>query len=138
MSLKSRATTASLMLLVTTVLAGCAGTTGSGVAPSATVTTAMAGWEEWARVDWTAQPRAGGSDIEGYVTSHRGHTLINVRVLAQGLDASGNVVGQKIEWIPSSIPAMQSTYFRVPGMAPAAQYRVSVWTFDTVESTSWM
>ena len=129
---------AALLLLVTTLAAGCAGATGSGVVPSATTTTAIVGWESWVRIDWTAQPNPGGNDIVGYVTSHRGHTLINVRVLAQGLDASGNVVGQKIEWVPSAVPAMQRTYFRVPGLPPAARYRVSVWTFDTVEGNSWM
>jgi hypothetical protein len=100
---------APLFLLVLLLAAGCAGTPGSGVTPSATTTAAISGWESWARLEWTAQPAAGGNDIVGYVYSHRGHTLLNV-------------VGQKIEWIPSAVPAMQRAYFRVPAMPPAAQY----------------
>ena len=136
MSPRSRA--ALLLLLVTTFVAGCTGAMGSGLTPSATTTTAIIGWESRLRLDWTAQPRPGGNDIEGYIYSHYGTTVINVRLLAQGLDANGNIVGQKIEWLASPVPGLQRVYFRIPAMPPAARYRVSVWTFDTLESQSWM
>jgi hypothetical protein len=61
-----------------------------------------------------------------------------VQLLAQGLDASGNVVGQKIVWLSGMVPGLQRSYFRISNMPPAAQYRVSVWAFETVESTDFL
>ena len=116
--------------------AGCAGAAG-GVVPSSTVTTAVQGWESWLRLDWAAQPRPSGQLIEGHVYSTYGSPLYDVRILAQALDGSGAVVGQKIVWVPGIVPALQGTYFRVPSMPAANHYRVTVWSFDTVQSMSW-
>jgi hypothetical protein len=108
---------------------GCVGATG-GLAPSATVTTLMLGWESRLSLDWEAT----GQEITGYVNSKHGSPIVNVQLLAQGLDASGNVVGQRIEWVQGGVPPLHRTYFRIPNLPPAASYRVSVWTFDTLES----
>ena len=89
MSPRSRA--ALLLLLVTTFTAGCTGAMGSGLRPSATTTTTIIGWESRFRLDWTVQARAGGNDIEGYMYSQHGTPVTHVRLLAQGLDATGNV-----------------------------------------------
>jgi hypothetical protein len=124
-----------LLVALAGVAAGCAGPV-TGLTPSATVTTAVQGWESWLGLDWEAEPRPHGQDITGYVYSHHGSDMINVRLLAQGLDASGNLVGQKIEWVPGSVPGLQRTYFRISNMPPAARYRVTVWTFETIESAS--
>jgi hypothetical protein len=112
---------------------GCA----AGVVPSATVTTAVQGWENWLRLDWAAQPQPSGQLIEGYVYSAYGSPLYDVRLLAQALDGSGAVVGQKIVWVPGIVPALQGAYFRVAAMPAADRYRVTVWSFDTVQSMSW-
>ena len=136
MSPRSRA--ALLLLLVTTFTAGCTGAMGSGLRPSATTTTTIIGWESRFRLDWTVQARAGGNDIEGYMYSQHGTPVTHVRLLAQGLDATGNVVSQKIEWLGADLPGLQRVYFRIPGMSPAPQYRVSVWQFDPIESKSKM
>jgi hypothetical protein len=128
------ATPATALLLATLFVAGCATMGPAGVAPSATTTTAIQGWERYLRLDWTAAPRGAGNDIEGYVSSQYGQPITNVQLLAQGLDAGGNVVGQKLEWVRSPVPGLQSVYFKIPGMPAAATYRVSVWAFDTIES----
>jgi hypothetical protein len=106
--------------------------------PSATVTTAVYGWETWLRVDWTAQAQGSGQLIDGYVYSTYGSPVYDVRILAQALDGAGNVVGQKIVWVPGIVPALQRTYFRVSGMPSADRYRVTVWSFDTVQSLSYI
>jgi hypothetical protein len=129
-------TLAALLLLIP-LATGCATGTG-GLTPSASVTTAIQGWERWLSVDWTAQPRSGGSVIEGYVYNLQGTPMIGVQLLAQGLDATGNVVGQKVEWVQTGVPGLQRSYFRIAGMPTAAQYRVTVWSFETMESHSWM
>ena len=135
MTMTARAT-ALLLLTATTLGAGC--TMGTALTPSASTTTAMQGWERYLRVDFTAQARPGGSDLEGYVYSSHGTTIVNVQLLAQGLDATGIVVGQKLEWVPLQVPGLQRTHFRIPGMAPAAQYRVTVWAFDRLEGQGWL
>jgi hypothetical protein len=124
------------VLAMIPLAAGC--TTAGGLVPSAATTTTIVGWESWLRVDWTANARPGGHEIDGYVYSKHGTNIVNVRLLAQGLDASGNVVGQKVEWVQGVVPALQRAYFRIPNMPAAASYRVSVWAFETVESTSFL
>jgi hypothetical protein len=128
-----------LGVLAMTLAAGCTGVAGTGgLTPSATTTTAIIGWENRLRVEWTATAGARGQDIEGYVYDLRGAPVLNVRLLAQGLDAGGNVVGQKLEWLPSPVPPMNRAYFRIAGMPAAATYRVSVWSYDPAEMNSWM
>ena len=108
----------------------------AGPMPSATTTTAMIGWENYFRVDWTAQEKPGGREIDGYVYNKYGQPMSNVQILAQGLDATGNVVGQKLEWVPGIVPALNRSYLRVAGLPPANAYRVSVWGFDIVQGNS--
>lgn len=134
MGSRSRRLTGAALLVLVPLVAGC--TTAGGLVPSASTTTAIVGWENRLRVDWTAQARPTGQDLDGYVYSTHGSNIVNVRLLAQGLDTNGNVVGQKVEWLPGLVPGLQRAYFRIPDMPPAARYRVSVWAFETVESTS--
>jgi hypothetical protein len=130
---RSRALAGLMLITLVPLVSGCAGATG-GMTPSATTTTTVQGWESWLRLDWEAT----GPDISGYVYSKHGTNIVNVRILAQGLDANGNVVGQKIEWVQGIVPALQRAYFRIPNMPPAARYRVSVWQFETIESSSFL
>jgi hypothetical protein len=112
---------------VALLVAGCAGAAG-GLTPSATTTTAIMGWERYFHFDLGAEPSPG--DISGYIYNDYGEPASNVQILAQGLDASGNLVGQKLEWVGGSVPPLGRSYFRVAGLPPANAYRVSVWAFD--------
>ena len=120
------------LLLGLLAVAGCVGAH-AGLAPSAAVTTTVLGWEQWFRVDWAAQAKPSGSEIEGYVYNTYGQTAVNVRVLAQGLDPAGAIVDQKIEWVPGGVPALNRAHFRVAGLQQAQRYRVSVWAFDFLQ-----
>ena len=117
-------------------VAGCTGLN-AGQIPSATTTTAITGWERYMRLEWTAQPAGGGTDIDGYLVSLHGTPMMNVRLLGQALDANGNVVCQKIEWLQSELPGIQRSFFRNAALPPAARYRVSVWRFDTIQANCW-
>jgi hypothetical protein len=125
-----RACTALLLALVGT---GCAA---PGMTPSASVTTAIQGWEHYFRLEWAPQAKRDGIEIDGYVYNNYGSPMGNVQVLAQALDASNNVVAQKLEWVPGVVPPFNRSYFRVPGLPPAHQYRVSVWAFDVIDTDS--
>lgn len=118
------------------LVTGCAGSVSTGMSPSASVTTAIQGWEHYFKLDWTAQPKPDGREIDGYIYNKYGSPAANVQVLAQGLDASGHVVGQKLAWVHGGVPPLSRSYFRVAGLPPANEYRVSVWAFDFVESDS--
>jgi hypothetical protein len=115
------------------LVTGCAGA-GGGIAPSATVTTAIQGWEHYFKLDWTVQPKANGNEIGGYVYNQYGAPAANVQILAQGLDESGNLIAQKLEWVPGLVPPLNRAFFRVAGLPPAPRYRVAVWAFDWVQS----
>jgi hypothetical protein len=85
----------------------------------------------------TADPaRNGERRLHGHVDSSLGEAANRVQLLAQALDASGNVIGQRLEWLPEMIPAFGRAYFEVPKMPAAAQYRVTVWSFDRLKGGS--
>ena len=118
-------------LLAAMILVGCAG---AGIAPSASVTTAVQGWEHYFRLDWTPQGRLDGMEIDGYIYDLHGTAAGNVQILARALDASNNVVAQKLAWVPGTVPALNRSYFKVSGLPPAPQYRLTVWAFDIIDT----
>jgi hypothetical protein len=118
-------------LLLASIAAGA--TTVSGLTPSASVTTAIQGWEHRLRLEWTAEARANGQTIDGYVYNKHGSPIDSVQLLAQGLDGAGKVVDQKIEWVSGTVPGLQRAYFRIPGMRQAERYQVTIWAFNIIE-----
>lgn len=120
------------LVLIATVAAGCTGVT--GMTPSASTSTAVQGWENFFTLDWTAQATPDGREIDGYINNTYGTPAGNVQVLAQAVDASGAIVGQKLAWVPGVVPPKNRSYFRVAGLPPADAYRVSVWAFDWLET----
>ena len=115
-------------------LVGCATTE---TQPSASVTSLAPNAQQRFRVSWTVETdRHGGRRLHGYVESSLGEAANRVQLLAQALDASGNVVGQRLEWLPEMIPALGRAYFEVPKMPAAAQYRITVWSFDRLKGGS--
>jgi hypothetical protein len=122
-----------VLLMLTALAAGCSGAA-AGVTPSASTTTAIQGWEYYFRLEWDAVEMAGGKQVGGYIYNNYGAAAGNVRILAQGVDGAGNLVGQRIAWVPGTVPALSRSYFTVAGLPEASQYRVSVWAWDFVQS----
>ncbi len=117
--------------MLVAALVGCATTE---TQPSASVTSLAPNAQHWFRVSWTAEPAlAIAVRLRGYVESSLGEAVTRVQLLAQALDASGNVIGQRLEWGPEVIPALGRVYFEIPKMPPAAQYRVTVWAYDRLK-----
>ena len=127
-------TTGARAAVVLLALVGAGGCTTSALTPSASVTTAVQGWERYFRLDWTGQAVPGGMAIDGYIYNTYGSSAANVRVLAQALDATDGVIAQRIEWVQGVVPNFSRSYFRVAALPPAAAYRVTVWSFDIIES----
>ena len=120
-------------LLMCAALVGCATT---DTQPSASIATLAPSAEQWFRIDWTAEPdRDGERRLQGYVVSALGEPANRVQLLAQALDASGNVIGQRLYWVPGVIPALGRVYFEIPKMPPAPRYRITVWAYDRLKGT---
>jgi len=47
--------------------------------------------------------------------------------VAQALDASGNVVDQKINYALATVPGFGRSYFNIGRLAAADHYQVTVW-----------
>ncbi len=120
--------------LVALAVTAC-GTAGGYLAPSGPNSTLMAGWENRFTLDWTVESEPGPSHrVRGYISSQHGESAEPVRILAQALDSSGAVVGQKIGWVLGGVNGFQRAYFEVANLPPAAAYRVSVWDYTLLES----
>ncbi len=127
----------SLWLIVSAtalVVAGCAGGTAGGVTPSATVTTALPGFtDQWFKVDFAVQPQGSERRVTGYVYNNYGRSVDDVRMLAQALDASNQVVEQRLVWLAGGIPANSRSYFEVGHLPSADHYRASLWSYSVSE-----
>jgi hypothetical protein len=120
--------------LVGVTTAAC-GTASSYLTPSGSATTLMAGWERHFALDWTVEPEQGDARrLRGYVHNQHGEAAEQVRVLAQALDASGAVVGQRITWVPGAIGGFGSAYFEVPHLPITHHYRLTVWDYTLIQS----
>jgi hypothetical protein len=96
--------------------------------PSATVTTLDPAASRYFKLDWTAVPAGGDARVvDGYISSTYGEAA-RVQLLAQGLDASGQVVDQKIEYPIEPVPGFGRVYFHIGPLAAADHYQVTVWS----------
>jgi hypothetical protein len=102
------------------------------VTPSASVLTADPVWPTYFRLEWALQPAdAGRQRISGYVyNGSTSYPADKMQILAQALDASGTVVGQRLEWVTDVVPPSGRSYFTVGALPPANVYRVSVWHWE--------
>ena len=123
-----------LVGLIVATTAGCAGT-GADPPLTMTTTTLMAGWEQHFTLEWAAgQGQNGARRVTGYVHNQYGEFAIHVRVLAQALDPSGAVIGQRIAFVPGGVNGFARAYFEVPNLPEADAYRVSVWDYTWLQA----
>jgi hypothetical protein len=118
-----------LGIAVAMMLVGCSS---AGTTPSATVTTLQPDAEQWFRVSVESVPERDGTRVrlQGYVTNLYGEAAGRVQLLAQALDNAGNVVDQKITWLPYPVPAFDRVYYDIPNMPQADRYRVTIWYYE--------
>lgn len=97
-------------------------------APSATVTTIDPAATRYFKLEWTAEPVGNNARrLDGYIVNTYGVTA-QVQLLAQGLDARGQVVDQKIEYPVFPVPGFGRSYFNIGPLAAADHYQVTVWS----------
>jgi hypothetical protein len=108
--------------------------TATGVAAQS-LTPHSPGWERYFTVSWEPFERRGKPYLNGYIVSNYGVTATRVQLLVDSLDSSGQIAGQRVEWLSGgNLPGFARTYFEVPIRQRAATYRVSVFAFDFVQS----
>jgi len=122
-------TSIALGIAASMLLGACSG---PATTPSATVTTLSPDAERLFRISWEPSPEHDGSHVRlrGYLNNLYGESAARVQLLAQSLDTDGNVIDQKIEWVPGTVSSFGRVYYEIPNMRPANQYRVTVWAFD--------
>jgi len=125
--------TAMLVVVLAVAAAGCAT---SDTTPSASVTTLMPDTERWFRLSWEATPERDAQlrRLRGYVENTYGEAADQVQLLAQALDTSGAVVGQKVQWLSGVVPGFGRASFDIPNMPNADHYRVTVWSYQRIQS----
>ena len=83
------------------------------------------------RVDWEPATTKRGAALRGYVYNDHGFGAINIRLLIESLDASGQVTATTVGYPPGLAPAFNRLYFEVP-VAAASRYRVRVAGWDAI------
>jgi hypothetical protein len=119
-------------LLSLAVVAPLALTTGAcmtaDITPSAAVTTIDPAATRNFKLEWTAEPHGTNARrLDGYIVSTYGVTA-QVQLLAQALDARGQVVDWKIDYPIFPVPGYGRSYFNIGPLAAADHYQVTVWS----------
>ena len=94
----------------------------------------VAGWEQFFRLQWEAVERAGRPVVQGRIQNEWGFPATHIRLLVDGFDGSGRLVGQNIGWLGTQLPPGIASHFEVPVREAAATYRVSVFAFSWVQA----
>jgi len=118
-----------VLLVLTTSIFAAAGTQAAEIRPH------MAGWEQVLSLEYGPGSYKGKPAIEGTVTNISPYDLANVRILVDTLDSGGQITTQQVAWLPGELRGGGRLYFSVP-TPPAPAYRVRVFTYDRIESTS--
>ncbi len=97
--------------------------------PSAFVTTLDPASSRWFQLEWTTNQVVGSNaqSVDGWVYNNNGEAA-RVQLLAQGLDASGQLVDQKIDYPVEPVGGFGRSYFHIGPLAAADAYRVTVWS----------
>lgn len=83
------------------------------------------------RFEWeVGQDRKGRPEIEGYLYNDYMRAAVNVRIIVETLDASGQVTDTALAYIPGLVPLMSRTYFVVPIKHPGASYRLRITSYE--------
>jgi len=96
--------------------------------------TLLPGWERFFSVSSETVQKGDKTRVVGYLGNEAGFHAKRMRLLIDGFDASGQIVGQSLAYVPSPNPGPGGrVYFDEP--APAGvRHRVSVFAYDWVQS----
>jgi hypothetical protein len=103
-------------------------------AQSGRLTPLVVGWERFFTITSETVQAGGKTRVAGYLTNDSGFAVSRMRLLIDALDASGQITGQSVAWVPSPRPGPGvRVYFDEPA-PPGNGHRVSVFAYDWVQS----
>ena len=76
--------------------------------------------------------RRGANVVRGYIRNDLGFDAGSVKLLIEGLDATGTVTSTTVGYLPGLLPAFNRLYFEVPVKTAAASYRVRVASYESL------
>ena len=82
------------------------------------------------RLDWEGARHGGRPVIQGWAYNDDRRSAMDVHLLVETLDSSGNVIARAIGFVRGVVQSNDRTYFEVPLKTTGASYRVSVTGFD--------
>jgi hypothetical protein len=89
------------------------------------------------RLEWEARAaQDGGAVISGYIYNDNRRPAIKVRLLAEALDGTDQVVDRAVGFVVGAVPVAGRSYWRVPLKTPGTRYRVTVSFFELKEGSS--
>ena len=115
------------------ILIGLATLTGPAWSEVREIQPLVVGWERYFTLSWESFVSRGRPGVSGRLNNVSPYSVRNIRILVDSLDSSGQVVAQRIAWVPGDLGGGGSAYFEVP-VAPSPAYRVRIFAYDRVES----
>ncbi len=119
------------------LIQGCAGgmvqsapSTSGAASPTSVQSYAVYGTESFFKLEWQPDERRGKPLVTGYVTNQWGIGVNNVRMRVEALGGAGGVTATYIGYVFGDVTPGTRAYFEVPLPQKAANYRVSVLSFD--------
>lgn len=103
---------------------------GAGDVAAQDLTPQILGWERSFAVSWETVERGGRPHLAGSVANQTGAPAWRVRLLVEGLDASGQVVAQRIDSLTGEVGTFSRRDFDVLAPGPASRYRVRIFAFE--------
>jgi hypothetical protein len=98
------------------------------------LTPLVLGWEQFFKLNWQVSQGRSEPVVWGQILNDWGMPAARVQLLVEGLDGSGQIVGQKVAWLGSTLSPGMREHFEVPVPWKAPTYRVSVFAFDWVQT----
>ena len=120
----SRCAQLARLLLLAVAVGACAT---PETTPSASLTTLEPAASPWFKLGWSAEPDETRARLDGYIVNTYVQAA-RVQLLAQALNASDNVVDQKINYTLATVPGFGRSYFNIERLAAADHYQVTVWS----------
>ena len=123
-----------LVIALLAAVSGCANLQSGHGGPAQTGLQPLnVGWERDLAVSWESGQHRGSQVVSGYVNNTSPYDLANTRVLVEALDAGGQVIEQRVGYLPGELRGGGRLYFEVP-IAQAPTYRVRVFSYDRMEA----
>ena len=98
------------------------------------LTSFVVGWERYFKLTWTVGTSKGQPVVSGRIYNDWGFAAANVRLLVDELDATGQIVDQRVAWLGFTLTPGTTAPFEIAVAHPTPNYRVSVFAFDWVQT----